>query len=127
KQTYNTYSTVFTVDPSSTTITATLVGKRVSINSQVFEKVYSASGDSVELTCPIASDPAMTIAMYDHYRAVSEATRFEFTMRDDPALDVGDRVNIKLMSERAYGVWNYVLVANPPTYTDDFNRADGDL
>jgi hypothetical protein len=61
------------------------------------------------MDCPIASDPTLTTAMFDHYEAVSSATVFEFTMRDNPALEVGDRAYLQLMNERRYGVWNYVL------------------
>jgi hypothetical protein len=106
---YNTYSTVFTVEPTSTTIHVTLTGKKVTISSQNFEKTYYASGDVVDVKCDIASDPAQLIAMLDHYNAVDSSTRFEFSMRDDAKLKVGDVVNLQLISDREYSVWNYIL------------------
>lgn len=106
---YRTYSTVFNVTPSATTLHVHLSAKRVEINTRTFEKAYMPSGTSLDLNCPIASDPTMTIAMYDHYAAVSSATGYEFTMRDDPAIVVGTRLYLQLMSTREYGVWNYRL------------------
>jgi hypothetical protein len=123
--TYNTYSTLFLVDPTATTIRATLTGKRVTIAERRFGKSYLASGDVVELACPIASDPTLTLAMYDQYEAVTSATRYEFSMRDDPSIAVGDRLWLQMMSERSYGRWNYrigdalcVVSTTQPLYTD---------
>jgi len=106
---YNTYSTVFVVTPVTTTIHGELTAKRVEIGERRFEETYLASGETAEFTCPIASDPTLTTAMFDHYAAVAATTRFEFSMRDDPAIEVGDRRYIQLMSARAYGSWGYVL------------------
>jgi hypothetical protein len=106
---YNTYSTVFVVDPTATTIHVTLTGKAVTITTRALEKEYYPSGDVVDFSCPIASDPTLAIDMLDHYNSVVSSTRFEFSMRDDAALKVGDMVNLQLISEREYLVWNYVL------------------
>lgn len=98
--TYNTYSTVFEATPGSTTFGATLTGKRVTINTTQFAKDYpSIRGDTVEFTNPIASDLVLAEAMYDRYWDMATALTYKFTMRDDPAVEVGDRAWLDTLSE----------------------------
>lgn len=122
--TYTTYRTIFTVNPSAATIHVERTGNRVEIASRQFNKTYASSGESVGLNCPIASDPTATIAMYDHFKQVASSTSFEFSMRDNPAIEVGDRLYLQLMSERKFGDWNYyagstaLVSTTVPIWTD---------
>lgn len=121
--TYTTYRTVFTVNPSATTIHVERTGNRVEIASRQFNKTYASAGESVGINCSIASDPTLTIAMYDHFKQVASSTSFEFSMRDNPAIEVGDKLYLQLMSERKFGDWNYyvgtaVVSDTIPLWTD---------
>ena len=110
---YYTYSTLFTVNPSSQTVKVKLEGSPVTIGERDNHSTYGGNGDVVTLECPIASNPTLANAMHDHYAAVAGATRYEFAMRDDASLEVGDEVRLPLISEREYGHWNYKLPTNP--------------
>ena len=108
---YGTYSTTVRVIPTGTTrlIRFQLYGLPLSLTTTTYAKIYDTMGDSVSLDCSVASDPTLSTAMMDAYVDAVSATSYEFTMRDDPSLDVGMRVWLKLMSEKEYSTWNYVL------------------
>lgn len=127
--TYYTYSTVFTVVPSATTLHVELTGYAVTLEEVTIEKVYQAAGEVLEFECPIASDPTKTLAMFDHYVAVESSPHFEFTMRDDASLQVGDRAFLLLNTARVYGLWNYklgedtcLLSETTPLWTNTMSR-----
>lgn len=105
------YSTEFKVIPmgNKTQVRFRLFGVPLSLITSEMRKTYNDSGESVTIDCPIASDPALAKAMMDRYVDAVSATSYEFTMRDNPALDVGDRCWLKLTSEREFTSWNYVL------------------
>jgi hypothetical protein len=91
--TYNTYSTVFSVMPTASTMYATLTGFRVDIIKRDFVRQYPvAKGENHTFECPIASDSAVTGLMYDRYHGVASATKYNVKLRDDPSVEVNDRV-----------------------------------
>ncbi len=87
---YNTYSTVFTATPTAATVTATVIGYPATMTDAEVTQTYG-DGTTVEIDNPLASDRTMTLAMLDHYHSYANATSYVFTMRDDPAVEVGDR------------------------------------
>lgn len=97
---YNTYSTTFDAAPLATTFHVVLTGKRVTISESQFGVDYpNTRGEAVEFSCPIASDLTLTKAMYDRYYKYSTALGYRFSMRDDPAVEVGDRLYLDTLSE----------------------------
>lgn len=105
---YRTYSTTFTVNPTATTVNVTLVGYPVEIGSRLFEKTYDSQGEILEFECPIGTDPTLVEAMIDHYHATASATRYEVAVRDDPALQVGDRILLELPLGREGATLGYI-------------------
>lgn len=108
---YGVYSTVVRVIPTGTSrlIRYTLYGAPLSLTTSSYSKTYNDMGESVTIDCGVASDPTPAIEMMDKYVDVISSASYEFTMRDDPSLDVGMRVWLKLSSEKEYSTWNYVL------------------
>lgn len=97
---YNTYSTTFDAAPLATTFHVALTGKKVTIGeSQIGIDYPNTRGEVIDFTCPIASDLTMVKAMYDRYYRYSTALTYTFSMRDDPAVEVGDRLYMDTLSE----------------------------
>ena len=96
---YNTYSTVFTAVPEATSFQAVLTGYAVQINEVDFTRTYSNEhGEVRTYDNPIASDIDLTYAMCDRYKSVEAATKYTFTMRDDAAVEVADRVKLDTLA-----------------------------
>lgn len=99
--TYNTYSTVFEATPDAAGVfTATLTGKPVTIAETQFSRDYpNDRGDIIEYSNPIASDITLATEMYDRYYRLATALSYKFTMRDDAAVETGDRVYLDTLAE----------------------------
>lgn len=98
--TYCTRSVTFECLPSEDVFTVELTGKKVTIGEAAFAVDYpNTTGDVKEFVNPIASDITRTRQMYDRYYRWSTALSYTFTMRDDPALEVGDKVFLDTRSE----------------------------
>jgi hypothetical protein len=91
--TYNTYSTVFQATPTAATFRAVITGYKVEMVERSFAKSYpSTHGETYEFNNPLATDPTQTEAMYDRYHAFASATKYQVSLRDDPAVQVADTV-----------------------------------
>lgn len=97
---YYTYATTF-VAAASSNFTATLSGYPLVIRERVFEKTYLQNrGEVREFNNPLASDPTLTERMYDAYVNVETADHYTFTMRDNPAFEVCDRVTLRTLDDQ---------------------------
>ncbi|MBW2595131.1 MAG: hypothetical protein JRC93_04015 [Deltaproteobacteria bacterium] len=98
--TYNTYSTTFDATPDFVgTFTLVLSGNAVTFGESQLSKTYdTVRGETKDFDNPIASDRTMALAMYDRYHTFKTAMSYKFSMRDDPAIEVGDRVKLDTLA-----------------------------
>lgn len=98
-QVKGTYATTFDATPQLPTFGVTVNGKPVTIAENRVSKTYTQSrGEIRDYDNKIASDPTQTLLMFDRYREAASRRTYTFTMRDDPAIETGDRVLLDTVS-----------------------------
>ena len=137
--TYYTYSTEFLASSTNATFTADLTGKKVELVERVVTFPFVEGGATATYSNPIASDVThLHSAIHEYVRMVT-APQYEIAMRDDPAIDNGDRLNLQQVQNEAETpviVGNisremsgaldakYTLYENRNRYVEDFSALD---
>jgi hypothetical protein len=95
---FNTYSTIFYATATSD-FNVVLTGYRADVVAARFDLTLDQSGGEIrEIDNPLTSDPDLTTAMYRAYAAIEGSYRYRFTMRDDAAIEVGDRLYLDTLA-----------------------------
>ena len=102
--TYYTYSTEFLASTSNQSFTATLTGKKVDLKAQTMRVTFVEGGVTATYENPIASDATYLQAAMREYVRMATAPQYEISMRDDPAIDNGDRLVLEQSTAREYAV-----------------------
>jgi hypothetical protein len=137
--TYYTYSTEFLASSTNATFTAVLTGKKVELVERAVTFPFVEGGATATYSNPIASDEAHLHSAIHEYVRMATAPQYEVTMRDDPAIDNGDRVTLEQIqnadpthvivgniSREMSGALDarYTLYENRNRYVEDFSALD---
>lgn len=138
---YYTYSTEFLASSANSAFTAVLTGKKVEIATRTLVVQITEGGTNMTYDNPLASDEDYLRAALRQYAQRATAPQYEIRMRDDPAIDNGDRLKLEqIQSETPTPVIvgnitrefagsldaTYILYENLNRYVEDFSRLEND-
>lgn len=137
--TYYAYSTEFLASSTNATFTAVLTGKKVELVERVVTFPFVEGGATATYSNPIASDVTYLHSAIHEYVRMTTAPQYGIAMRDDPAIDNGDRVMLEQIQNADHvhvvvgnitrdmsGALDarYLLYENRNRYVEDFSSLE---